>query len=156
MAAHWTAAWLGRPWQAGRFECIDLVLEVLESRSGRRPRLPPYAAAPRARDRQVAALANNFALEVDAPRDGDVALMRPVGGRLHGHHAGVVALVDAVPHVLHVARGGTACLHPAPALGLHGWELRGWYRWRSDPAPSPRRLWRGPTLTLPRRRGGAP
>ena len=132
MGAHWTSAFLGRAWQAGTFECVDLVLEVSEAVTGRRPVLPPYAASRTARDAQVAALAEVFAVPVvDALRDGDVALMAPTGASRGGHHVGAAALIEDVPHVLHLARGQGACLHAVHALPAHGWELRGWFRWKT-------------------------
>lgn len=143
MAPHWTTAYLGRPWRPGAFECVDLVLEVAEAVTGRRPVLPPYAASRGARDGQVAALAETYADPVDTPRDGDVALMAPRGAQGGGHHLGVAALVEGVPHVLHVAEGRGACLHPVHVLPAHGWTVRGWFRWKDrdhrgdTPCPGP-------------------
>lgn len=131
--AHWTERYVGRRWEAGRYECIDLALEVSSREFGARPRLPPYAAGRGAREAQVAALGSVLADPVPAPRDGDLALMAPRGSSRGGHHIGVAALIEGAPHVLHCAEGAGACLHPVHALPAHGWELRGWHRWR--PAP---------------------
>ena len=140
---HWTHAWLGRPWQAGRFECVDLVLDVLRVQFGRAVACPPYAATARARDAQVAALADVYAAPVTAPRDGDVALMAPRGARGHGHHLGVVARVEHVIHVLHCTPRHATCLHTTATLHTLGLEVRGWHHWRGErDQPCP-----GPTMT---------
>lgn len=129
MSYHWTVPYLGRPWRAGEYECLDLVAEVLRERQGVALALPPYAAGYRAREAQCAALGAALAQPLPVPEEGALALMVPLGARGPGHHVGVAAEVDGAWHVLHCARHCATCLHAADLLPVYGWQLRGWYRW---------------------------
>ena len=129
---HWALGYLGRPWQAGRFECVDLVLEVTCRQFGRAPALPPYAPTLRGRDAQVAALAEVYATPVAVPGDGDVGLMAPLGWRGTGHHLGVACWLSEHLHILHCMERGGVCLHAPHALRACGLELRGWYHWHDE------------------------
>lgn len=149
MSRHWTDPYLGRPHMAGRYECMDLVVEVLGDVFDVRLDLPPWAATARGRDAQVASLAAVLARPVAPPREGDGCLMKPAGRRVGAHHVGVAACVDlGRPHVLHCAPGMGVCLHPADRLPLAGFELAGWYRWLPSGEPA-----LNPDTTFPRRRG---
>lgn len=127
----WPLRYLDRQWARGRFECLDLVLEVSRKEFGTRPMPPPYAATAQGRDDQVARLAGEYAVPVAAPdlRDGDLAHMAPLGARTGGHHLGIVWCGEPEPRILHCAPRGTRLDAPA-ALARVGLELRGWYRWK--------------------------
>lgn len=132
-ARHWSVPYLGRPWRAGEYECLDLVVEVQRARWGREIELPPYAATYRGREAQVVALGIEYAQPLAAPEEGALALMSPLGARGPGHHLGVATEVEGRWHVLHCARHAATCLHEAELLPVYGWALRGWYRWRAAP-----------------------
>ncbi len=132
--AHWAEAYVGRPYMESRFDCADLVVEVLRERFGRVITLPAHAAGVRAWDAQIAALKGGFARPLgpgEPPREGDGVLMRMTGRRrATGHHIGVWCEAAGAPHVLHCLKHIGACLHPLHGLDRHGLETVGVYRWR--------------------------
>ena len=112
MTAHWSDAWLGRPWIAGEFECWDLVVAVLLARGHPRPADERWAALARNAGRlRRAALLDAAAREEriarplgpgETPREGDGLSMREHGGRRESHAGILVALGHGAPeHVLH-------------------------------------------------------
>ena len=110
---------------------MDLVADVLvEQFHHSALRVPPYAASARARDAQGAALGEVYATPVATPREGDVALMAPLGWRGVGHHIGVACSIGEHTHILHCCVRRGTCLHLPRALPALGLDLRGWYRWR--------------------------
>ena len=120
---------MGREFESGRYECVDLVNEVLEREFGRSPNLPRIAGA-RARDRAVAALTAQFAARTESPVEGDGVLLRALGRRQGvGHHIGVWIWRSGTPYVLHCAPALGTVLHPVRSLAGRGYELRGIYRW---------------------------
>ena len=125
---HWTTAFLGRPYVAGRYDCADLVADALEERFGVRVRLPGRAASVRGLDAQIGAAFDRDFAATAHPVDGDVVLMRVFGRRYGvGHHLGVWCDVGGVPHVLHLPAGGGVCLHAIDDLPRRGWEVTGVY-----------------------------
>lgn len=120
------------------WDCADFVRHVAAERFGlhvplRSARLPGPRGdhGVRKRDAQVLAGAEQLADPVDAPRDGDVALMRALGrSRSLGHHIGVWCRVET-PHALHLMAGcARPVLTPLDRLERIGLELAGVYRWR--------------------------
>ncbi len=127
---HWAEAYVGRAYVEDRFDCAHLVAEVLRERFGRDIALPSHATGVRGRDAQIAALKGTFAAETVTPIEGDAVLMRAAGRRRGlGHHIGIWCDIAGTPHVLHCLKGIGACLHPLRALGRHGLETTGVYRW---------------------------
>lgn len=126
---HWTDEWIGTPWREGRFECVDLVREVLRTQYGRRLMLPPWLDEGL---RPWRRLAGDLAVRVpaDAARDGDVVHMGPAGGgRGRSHHLGIrVELPGMRAAILHCAAEINTCLHPPESLLPLGFRLRGYYR----------------------------
>lgn len=134
---HWTEPYLMRACP-DEWDCADFVRHVSAERFGLDVPLPAVRLPGRredhglrARDAQVLAGAERLADPVDAPRDGDVVLMRALGRRRSlGHHVGVWCGLET-PHALHLMAG---CAHPVltpierlPRIGL---ETVGVYRWR--------------------------
>ncbi len=127
---HWAEAYVGRAYVEDRFDCAHLVVEVMRKRFGRDIALPAHAAGLRNRDAQIAALRGEFAEPTRSPVEGDAVLMRAAGRRRAlGHHIGVWCNIAGAPHVLHCLKGIGVCLHPIRALGRHGLETTGVYRW---------------------------
>ena len=126
---HWTAKWLGRAWDDGRYDCADFVVEVERVEFARTLRFSVDGRSSRAWDRQLAAERAGHAVRTFSPVDGDGVLMCTAGARRHrGYHLGVY-VVAPEPHVLHCPRGGSSIVHPVRELGLRGLELEGYYRW---------------------------
>ena len=123
---HWADRYLGRAYVPGVYECTDFVTEVLEREFGRELRLPRVAGE-RARARAIQALTGEFAVPVDAPREGDGVLMRVRGCRRSGYHLGV--WIDRGPSVLHCTEALGAVLHPVRVLPERDFDLIGHYRW---------------------------
>ena len=127
---HWAEAYVGRAYIEGVFDCADLVVLVARERFGREIALPRHASGVRGRDAQIAALKGELATLADAPAEGDAVLMRSAGRRCAvGHHIGVWCEAAGEPHVLHCLAGIGTCLHPIRALGNHGLQATGVYRW---------------------------
>ena len=91
MAPHWAEKWLGRGFDASRYDCLDFVAEVLAAEFGRRIRVPPRSRGHmRTMVREIADLGGDVAVRrFGAPHDGDGVLMRPLGSRLGGCHIGL-------------------------------------------------------------------
>ena len=129
MGAHWSAAYIGRRYVPGRYDCADLVADVLESEFGVRHHLPGRAASVRGLDAQIDAELGRALRAASEPAEGDVVLMRVVGRRRGvGHHVGVWCRVDGAAHVLHLPAGVGAALHRLRDLPGRGWEVMGVYR----------------------------
>ena len=130
---HWAEAYVGRAYIEDRFDCTDLVVEVLRERFGCVITLPTHATGVRSRDAQIAALKGSFARPLgpgETPREGHGVLMRAAGRRrVVGHHIGLWCYIADGPYVLHCLKGIGTCLHPIRALGRHGLEATGVYRW---------------------------
>lgn len=127
--AHWAQRYVGRPFVAGEHDCADLVVAVAREQFGREVRLPQHAHSLRGRDAQIALLKDTLGRPVDAPREGDVVLMRQAGRRRTlGHHLGVWC-DPGEPSVLHCLGGLGTCLHPLYSLAKRQLEVTGIYRW---------------------------
>ena len=130
---HWTDAYVGRRYVAGRHDCVDLVVTVLREHFSRVWRPPPRAEGVRARDAQVAALAGEHARALgpgEIARDGDGVLMRAAGRqRGIGHHIGLYVALSTGPATLHCQRHLGTVLQPLAGLPARGLEVVGLYRW---------------------------
>ncbi len=133
--AHWSDKYLGRPYLRGEFDCADLVVEVAQAEFGRAVALPSHEEGVRARDRQIEQLTGELGRRLsnatgEAPRDGDIALMKAAGRRLSlGHHIGVVAVLPLATCVLHCLAGMGVARHPIDCLAERQLTLTGFYRW---------------------------
>ena len=126
MNPHWAEAWIGREGP----HCAALVEEVAAERFGARLALPqfPEEVDPARHSEVLASLAAALGRPVRRPREGDALLMRRIGGRGEGYHAGVCAILRGRVHVLHRLPGRGAHLHDIPMLRRCGYEPAGWYR----------------------------
>lgn len=122
--AHWSDAWLGREYDAARFNCADLALAVQREHFGRA--LDIVGAHP------VGALAQAHAVEaevwrhaqpIDAPRDGAVVLLE-ARGRLR--HIGVYCDI-AGGMVLHAMKKAGVIRTPLRDLPRIGMRIEGYY-----------------------------
>ena len=130
MMRHWSDDWIGRPWEAGEFECVDLVTEALSHLSGRRIDLPRPHRPFRVWRRLAGIIADPVAPA--AAREGDIAHMRPVGHTANHHLGVVVRCARAELHILHCAETIGTCRHTAGTLSMLGWDLHGYYRLRRN------------------------
>lgn len=131
---HWTEAYLGRPWEAGEYDCADLVRDVIHDRLGIDIALPSEREWRRMAPDRVAALGAAWARPTPTPREHDAVLMRVLGSRRSlGSHIGVYAEVGAEVRVegwiLHNLAGMGATFTPLRRLATVNLELVGYYRW---------------------------
>lgn len=114
-------------------DCADLAMLVQRevfgrdvAFAGKRPR--PLTAADQ--DAAIASYTAQLADPVDAPRDGDIVLMRE-GGKTMAGHVGTFFFLNYAPYVLHTAawmQGGSS-LHRLQDIGGFGLTVMGYYRW---------------------------
>ncbi len=133
--AHWSSAYVGRPFVEGSFDCGELARTVQREVFGREVALPSerwYAGKEgaerlRAMSAQVGDCLANLAEPVGEPREGDLVMMYS-GSRVM--HAGIYCVLVAEPWVLHAAeRMGQVVLTRLRELTGKGYRLEGYYRW---------------------------
>ena len=136
--AHWSDAYLGRPYVEGVWDCADFVTEALRDVFRREVALPRpdragAGAAPRARDRAVETLRAAFAAPLAPgarPREGDGVLMRAAGRRRAvGRHIGLWARIGGAACVVHCMAGAGVVRHELASLPGRGLECTGIWRW---------------------------
>ncbi len=131
---HWTRQYVGEPYVPGENDCAALAVRVQREVFGRDIRLPgDRREGPFGSSAQIDALADDYAVPVDRPTEGDAVLMR-CRGRLS--HVGVYCEIGGVAYVLHAmqagpaAGGGSVCLHRLRDLPRYYLIAEGYYRWR--------------------------
>ena len=127
---HWSEAYLGRAWEAGTYDCADLVRDVARDRLGIEVALPSEREWRRMAPDRVAALGAAWARPTDRPREHDVVLMRVLGSRRSlGSHIGVYAEVGLEGWVLHNLAGAGTMFTPLRRLAPVHLEVAGFYTW---------------------------
>lgn len=129
---HWAADLIGCEYRRGAegpeaYDCWGLVRQVVRVRYG--IEMPPVAVADAGADNAAAiaqaARASGWSPAHDeAPRDGDVAIMRNLLGE---RHIGTVIEADGSLGLLHAIEGAGVCFQPLPAVRL---AFRGLEFWR--------------------------
>jgi hypothetical protein len=123
-APHWTAPYVGKPWDPGVNNCYEWFRRVQSEHFGRR-----LDAVPIDPDRLVAQAAKALAGNVprgmgwqptDRPEEGDAAFLSQ-GAR--PHHIGVVARIDEGLCILHAADCRGVVLSPLASLRTAGWRV---------------------------------
>ena len=128
--AHWTEAYLGRPWIKDEYDCADLVRDVALDRLGIDVVLPSERQWRRLRPERIAEMGASWAMPAPVPAEHDVVLMRLWGGRgWLGSHIGIAAIVGARPWVLHNIEGAGVVFNPIAAIARVHLRLEGYYRW---------------------------
>ena len=129
--AHWSEAYIGRPYVLGESDCARLVCDVRREVFG----LPvPTDAEPG----RAASLAGRFHQMTDgvaeygertaSPQDGDSVLMLCRG---RPSHIGVYCLVAGEPSVLHAMKNaGMVVLHRLRDLPRYNLHVEGFYQWK--------------------------
>ena len=138
MAAHWSDAYVGRPWVEGRFDCANMACAVQAEVFGRRLGIPTERdylglaglAKLRAMRGQLRSLKDDYADRIDeaAAQEGDGVLLI---GRGKPDHIGILCLIDGARWVLHAAAGPLQVVRTRwRELGLYGYAIEGCYRWK--------------------------
>lgn len=128
--AHWSDAYIGRPYLADAADCATLVCDVARDQFGV---AVPAAATARAasalgRARLLEDLIAAHGARVAAPQEGDVALLRCAG---RNSHVGVVCRIAGETWILHAARNaGAVVRHRLRDLAHEGLSVSEWIRWR--------------------------
>lgn len=130
MVGHWAERYVGMAFIEDVFDCADLVALVRLDRFGHTVSFPGREPGLRGKDAQIAVVSAAYCRPTDAPREGDLVLMRAAGRRASlGHHVGVWCDVAGEPHVLHCQAGVGTCLHPIRGLPARGLEVRETLAW---------------------------
>ena len=128
--AHWAAAYIGRPYVPGAFDCGDLLELVTREVFGRAVPVPRDRPASRRSAGYQAVIARglaDLAQRVEVPAEGDIVQMVGAG---RPNHVGVAVLLGGEVWVLHAAiRARQVVLHRVRDLESHGLAVEGFYRW---------------------------
>ena len=126
-------ALVGIPYDARHMDCADLAMRVQSKVFGRAVALPGKRPRPlRDADQAaaIAAYADQLALPVKCPQDGDAVLMRDSGHAVAGH-IGTYFFLNYTPMVLHTSHAlGASVLHRVQDLGGYGLRIEGFFRWK--------------------------
>lgn len=127
---HWTEAYVGLRYDKRSLDCAQLVERVLAERFGRQVRLPtdrPESGSARELMGTIEQHLDAYVRRTDAPREGDMVLMRGAG---YLDHLGLYTEVGGEARVLHAfIRARQVCLHRLRDLAGVGLEVEGVYRW---------------------------
>ena len=127
---HWSALYLGLPYDADTADCADFVVRVRREQFDHGILMPGRARRRRALDAQLAAAVTAIGEPTDTPADGDLVLLRAAGRRRPvGRHVGLWCVIEGAGFVVHATAGAGVCLHPARELPRYGFELAGTFRW---------------------------
>lgn len=124
---HPAEAFIGIPYDAHGFDCADFVAHVRREMFGHEVRLPN--GRPRGEAGQVALgeLSKGYAVPTDAPRDGDLVMMKRRAGV---GHVGLYFWIAGEAWVLHSNEtSGMSVLHRIRELPAWGAIVEGYYAW---------------------------
>jgi len=127
--SHWSARYIGLPYQSGRFDCANLVEQVARDVLGRHVNLPKDRAGTRAVElsAQLHDHMAVYAARAESPADAHPVLMV---GRGYLDHVGVAATIAGEWWVLHnFIRSRQVVLHRVRDLPTFGLAVEGYYRW---------------------------
>lgn len=123
---------VGLPYSARHLDCADLAIRVQQEVFGRTVNLPGKRARPLRDAAQADALATyaeQLAVPVQVPQDGDAVLMRDAGASVAGH-IGTYFFLNYSPMVLHTSHAlGASRLHRVQDLAGYGLQITGYFRW---------------------------
>lgn len=126
--AHWSDAYLGRPYVPGTADCAQLAVDVAREVFGRTVTLPQHCLTPRAWTAQIDALQADYADPIAAPEEGQPVLMKARGWL---SHVGVYTEIEGVGHVLHAMKNaGQVVRHRLRDLPRINLTVEGFYRWK--------------------------
>ncbi len=134
--AHWSSAYIGRPYIDGEFDCGELARVVNREVFGRAIRVPAergYIGKAtafekfRAMAAQIEAEIPNCAEPTEHPEEGDGVLLQSRG---YLQHIGIFCVVDGEPCVLHATdSAGQVVRQRIRDLRVRGLHVEGYYRW---------------------------
>ena len=128
--AHWSDAYIGRPYIHGEADCGHLCLSVSKEVFG--VRLPDDAQVEHVQSRlgrfhQLTDVVEAFMSPAAEPREGDIALLYC---RARKSHVGIYCVVDGFPSILHaVEKPGMVVRHRLSDLPKAFLSVEGYYRW---------------------------
>ncbi|AHB05621.1 hypothetical protein U875_09700 [Pandoraea pnomenusa 3kgm] len=127
--AHWSDAYMFRPYIVNQFDCGDLARLVLKEVFHRDVGIPhARGTGPFADSALVAKCCDEIGVRTVEPADGDAVVMI-ARGRLA--HVGVYYTLDGVAWVLHNSREARQVVrHRVRELDGNGFKLDGFYKWK--------------------------
>ena len=130
MTPHWAIEYVGGEYVKDRYECSDLVMEVLRRHFDLIVSLP-RASSVREADRMIVSLAGELADETAEPQEGDAVLLIRAGRRgVIGRHIGVYCFPNREGHVLHNEAGLGVSLDPIREIGRRGFQVFSYHRFK--------------------------
>ncbi len=130
MTAHWTEAYVGRPYVPGG--CFLLFRDVQAAQYGRTVDFDQVTDDLRANVRAFEAGLKNYRWAAVAwPQDGDGVLMSENNAP---HHVGTVVDLPAGQRILHSLKGQGVMLHTLTHIELLRFNIVGYYRPIGSPA----------------------
>lgn len=126
-AAHWSEAYLGRPYVEDVFDCAVLAETVRREVFGHDLQLPSERRpGPYGRAIQLRQHLPDFVAPTTGPRDGDAVLIVAKGRE---QHIGLYCLIGAEPWVLHNIERSTVHRIRVRDMEKWGYKIEGYYRW---------------------------
>jgi hypothetical protein len=129
--AHWSAAYIGQPYETGSADCARLLSQV--RREVFHLPVPEDIEVDRSASRlcrvgQMVDLVTEYGVATDTPEEGDAVLMFCAG---RPSHIGVFCIVDSDPCVLHaMENAGMTVLHKIRDLDRVLIRVEGYYAWK--------------------------
>lgn len=129
--SHWAEQYIGEPYVHGQNDCARLVCRIRSEVFGHP--VPTEADVERAASRlgrvsQVSDAVDAYGDRVEAPQEGDVALMICCG---RPSHVGVYCLYHGERGVLHaMENAGQVVFHRLRDLSRVGLSVEGYYKWK--------------------------
>jgi hypothetical protein len=125
---HWSERYVGRPYDAEEYDCIDFVVDVLKEQF-HRELLPPNGHGHEDREGRAKVIRDNihrYVRPTGKPEEGDGVLMN-IAGR--DQHIGIYVEINHVPFVLHNQRTTGVVVIRIRELNRWGYKVEGFYKW---------------------------
>lgn len=125
---HWSASYVGRPYDHGVFDCTHLVVEVQANEFDRYVDLPTVERSPTLEglSKQIEQYKESVSTETKNPKEGDVVLMKLTGCDFF--HIGILLMINNKRYVLHNTRSSGTCCHSMSDLKRNKIKVLGYYK----------------------------
>ena len=127
---HWAEKFIGRPYEAGSYDCADFVKSVMWEQFKKKIDLPSDRTWRGRTPQELVEWSHSLAEPTEDPKTGDCVLMGVVGNRRSlGCHIGVYARSHGQAWCLHAIRKAGVIFCPISNLVRLNMEVMGYYRW---------------------------
>lgn len=131
MSAHWSDAYVGRPYVPGVTDCAELAAAVQREVFGRPVEIPAERPdSPESGAALIARLQHDHAVPIAAPVEGCAVLLRR-GAIARPWHIGTYFERAGEGYILHSTRAaGAATVVRLRDIGRFGFQVEGFYAWK--------------------------